>query len=192
MHRLVTIIAALPLVAAGCAEDSVRQTAPTTASKTAEAPQLSEPTPAPVEVAGPAQSPATPAPSPAGADTGDLTCPVQGRAFQVMTNDIDGGIALELASDNLPPDQLEDLASHLGESSREVITQPMTGPIRGTRAEHAMRRMPAAKVEVERTGERVWMTIVAEDAEDTDRVRELGREAADAIRRGDCPLHGHG
>jgi hypothetical protein len=185
MLRLTIVIAALPLAAAGCAEDSARQTAPPAAAKTAEAPALGEPTPAPVELAGPAQS--TPGP-----ETGDLTCPVQGRTFQVMTNDIDGGIALELASDTLPPDELEALADHLRDSSTEVIEEMMSGPVRGTGAEHAMRRMPPAIVEIERTGARVWMTIVAENRDDTERVRELGRTAADAIRRGDCPLHGHG
>lgn len=180
MSHLATIIALVSLAASGCGQDSAEPSAPQAAA----AQDTTARTDSPVVVAGPAQA------SPEAAEQGG-TCPVRGRAFHVMTNDIEGGIALEIGSETLLPAETEAIALHLRDVSREVATgQPMPGPVRGTAATHAMRRMPDVEVEVERTGERIWMTIEAEEQDDVPRVRELGRQAADAIRRGDCPLHG--
>lgn len=200
MRQLATTFAILSLAVLGCAEESRRQTAPPPAPGTQQHRGLTE---APdseqrVLVAGPAQA------SPADEIPGSA-CPVRGGDVQVSATDIEGGIAIELSSEQVPPAELEAHARHLADIESGEMG-PGSGPMRGKRPGprtgmgpgpgqaagpgpgKAMRQLPASDIKVERTGERVWMTIVAEDPTDTARVRDLGRTAADAMRTAECPL----
>lgn len=205
MRQLATLTAIVSLALAGCAEESREPTAPPAADRPAPDDGLTR-APAGEErarVAGPAQGVTT--------DAVGSACPIRSRDVQVATSDIENGVAIELSSDRVPPDELQYFAEHLakiedGQMGPQAARGTGPGAMRGTgpgpyagkgpgpaRAAgpgpgQYMRKLPASNIEVERSGQRVWMTITARNPDDAAEVRELGRAAAEAMRTGECPI----